>query len=168
MDVFNFITEVSMERIPITSEGFERLKAELERLKTVDRKEIIEAIAEARSHGDLSENAEYDAAKEKQGLIEGRIAELESKMPRFDVIDISKMSGDTVTFGATVKLENMDNDDIKVYTIVGPDESDVTSGRISILSPLARAIIGKKAGDEVVVQAPGGDIDYEIIKVSFS
>lgn len=156
-----------MERIPITPEGFAKLKAELEKLKTIDRKEIIEAIQEARSHGDLSENAEYDAAKERQGLIEARISELESKIPRFDVIDLSKMTGDKVTFGAKVVLENIDNGEKRTYIIVGPDESDISQGKISILSPLARAIVGKQAGDEVVVQAPGGEIDYEIIEVLF-
>lgn len=156
-----------MDSIPITPEGFARLKAELEKLRTVDRKEIIEAIQEARSHGDLSENAEYDAAKERQGLIEARIAELESKIPRFDVIDIANMKGDKVTFGATVELENIDSGEKKVYTIVGPDEADISNGKVSILSPLSRAIISKKAGDDVIVQAPGGDIEYEIVKVTF-
>ena len=157
-----------MDAIPITPEGFAKLKTELEKLKTVDRKEIVEAIQEARSHGDLSENAEYDAAKERQGLIEARIAELESKFTRFDVIDISKISGKTVTFGATVVLENVDNGENRTYKIVGPDESDISQGKVSIMSPLARAIVGKKAGDDVIVQAPGGEIEYEIIEVSFS
>ncbi len=157
-----------MDRIPITTKGFERLKAELEKLKAVDRKEIIEAIQEARSHGDLSENAEYDAAKERQGLIEARITELESKIPRFDIIDIAGMSGNKVMFGATVELENIDNGEKRKYMIVGPDEADISVGQVSILSPLARAIIGKKAGDDVVVQAPGGDIEYEIVKVTFA
>lgn len=157
-----------MERIPITLEGFNRLKAELERLKTVESPAVIEAIQEARGHGDLSENAEYDAAKERQGFIEARISELESKMSRFDVIDISKMSGDKITFGATVTLENVDSGEHKIYTIVGPDESDISNGKVSILSPLARAIVGKKAGDDAIVQAPGGEIEYEIVKVAFS
>ncbi|MDR2884677.1 MAG: transcription elongation factor GreA [Deferribacteraceae bacterium] len=156
-----------MDNIPITPEGFNKLKAELERLRTVDRREIIEAIQEARSHGDLSENAEYDSAKERQGLIEARIAELESKIPRFDVIDITNMSGDKIMFGATVELENIDTSEKRVYTIVGPDEADISVGKVSILSPLSRAIIGKKAGDEAIVQAPSGDIEYEIIKVTF-
>lgn len=156
-----------MDRIPITQEGFARLKAELERLKTVDRREIIDAIQDARSHGDLSENAEYDAAKERQGLIEARIAELESKVPRFDVIDTSKMTGDKVMFGAKVTLKNIDTDGIKIYTVVGPDESDISLGKISILSPLSRAIIGKKEGDDVVVHAPDGEINYEIVSVEF-
>ena len=156
-----------MDTIPITVEGFNRLKAELEKLKTVDRKEIVEAIQEARSHGDLSENAEYDAAKERQGLIEARISELESKIPRFDVIDTSKMAGDKVMFGATVELENIDSGEKKTYKIVGPDEADITKGMVSILSPLSRAIIGKQAGDDVIVQAPGGEIEYEVVDVKF-
>jgi transcription elongation factor GreA len=156
-----------MSGIPITEAGFIKLKTELEKLKTVDRKEIIEAIQEARSHGDLSENAEYDAAKERQGLIEARIAELESKIYRFDVIDISKMGGDKVTFGATVELENVESNERSTYTIVGPDEADISVGKISVLSPLARAVLGKKVGDDVLVQAPKGDIEYEVIKVSF-
>lgn len=156
-----------MERIPITLEGFTRLKAELDKLKTVESPAVIEAIQEARGHGDLSENAEYDAAKEKQGFIEARISELESKMSRFDIIDISKMSGEKITFGATVTLENVESGEQKIYSIVGPDESDISKGKVSILSPLSRAIVGKKAGDDAIVQAPGGEIEYEIIKVSF-
>lgn len=156
-----------MERIPITKEGFDRLKAELERLKTVDRKEVVEAIKEARSHGDLSENAEYDAAKERQGMLEARIAELESKIGRFEIIDISTLSGNKIVFGATVQLENLDTGEEKVYTIVGPDEADISRGRISIISPLARAVIGKSTGDEVTVIAPGGELEYEIINVEF-
>jgi transcription elongation factor GreA len=156
-----------MQTIPITVEGFNRLKAELERLKVVDRKEIIEAIKEARSHGDLSENAEYDAAKERQGLIEARISELESKIPRFEVIDVTQMNSDKVVFGATVKLENVDSGEIRTYTIVGPDEADISKNKISILSPLSRAIVGKKANDDVIVQAPSGEIEYTIMEVSF-
>jgi transcription elongation factor GreA len=156
-----------MSGIPITEAGFIKLKTELEKLKTVDRKEIIEAIQEARSHGDLSENAEYDAAKERQGLIEARIAELESKIYRFDVIDISKMGGDKATFGATVELKNIESNERATYTIVGPDEADISVGKISVLSPLARAVLGKKVGDDVLVQAPKGDMEYEVIKVSF-
>jgi transcription elongation factor GreA len=156
-----------MDRIPITKEGFEKIKAELEKLKSVDRKEIIEAIKEARGHGDLSENAEYDSAKERQGMIEGRIAELESKMGKFEVIDTSNLSGDKVVFGATVEIENIDTDEVKKYKIVGPDEADISKGLISVLSPVARALIGKQVGDEVVVNAPGGELEYEIIKISF-
>ncbi len=156
-----------MDRIPITLEGYNKLKAELNKLKNVDSKEVIEAIQEARGHGDLSENAEYDAAKERQGFLEARINEIESKMTRFEIIDISKMSGDKITFGATVTLENVDTSEVKTYTIVGPDEADIIKGKVSVLSPLARAIIGKKAGDDAIVQAPGGEIEYEIMKVEF-
>ncbi len=156
-----------MERIPITLEGYNKLKAELEKLKNVDSKEVIEAIQEARGHGDLSENAEYDAAKERQGFIEARINELDSKMTRFDIIDVSKMSGNKITFGATVTLENIDTGETKKYSIVGPDEADISKNKISVLSPLARAIVGKKEGDDALVQAPGGDIEYEIMTVEF-
>jgi transcription elongation factor GreA len=157
-----------MNTIPITQNGYDRLKAELEKLKSVDRREVIEAIKEARSHGDLSENAEYDAAKERQGIIEARISELESKIPMLEIIDISNLKGERVIFGATVELENLDSGERRVLTIVGPDESDISTGRVSVLAPMAKAIIGRKAGDDVVVQAPGGEIEYEIIKVSFA
>lgn len=156
-----------MDRIPITKEGYEKVKAELERLKKVERREVIKAIEEARGHGDLSENAEYDAAKERQGMIEARIAELESKMARFEVIDTSKLKGDKVVFGATVKIENLDTGEIKTYKIVGPDESDISKGYISILSPIARALVGKKVGDDVTVIAPNGEVEYEILEISF-
>jgi transcription elongation factor GreA len=156
-----------MERIPITKEGFEKIKMELERLKSVDRKEVIEAIKEARGHGDLSENAEYDSAKERQGMIEGRIAELESKMGKFEVIDTSSLKGDKVIFGATVEIENIDTEEIKKYRIVGPDEADISKGLVSVLSPVARALIGKKIGDEAIVNAPGGEIEYEIVNITF-
>ncbi|WP_303852259.1 transcription elongation factor GreA [Seleniivibrio woodruffii] len=157
-----------MERIPITTEGYATLKKELERLKSVDRKEIVLAIEEARSHGDLSENAEYDAAKERQGMIEARIAELESKMGRFQVIDTTTLSGEKIVFGATVVIENVETSEHKKYKIVGPDEANISKGTVSIMSPLARALVNKKAGDEVIVQAPGGDIEYEIISVEFN
>jgi transcription elongation factor GreA len=157
-----------MNTIPITQNGYDRLKAELEKLKSVDRREVIAAIIEARSHGDLSENAEYDAAKERQGIIEARISELESKIPMLEIIDISNLKGERIIFGATVELENLDNGERRVLTIVGPDESDISTGRVSVLAPMAKAIIGRKAGDNVVVQAPGGEIEYEIIKVSFA
>ncbi|MGA1846923.1 transcription elongation factor GreA [Deferribacter abyssi] len=156
-----------MDRIPITKEGYEKIKAELERLKKVERKEAIKAIEEARGHGDLSENAEYDAAKERQGMIEAKIAELESKMARFEVIDTSKLKGNKVVFGATVKIENLDTGEIKTYKIVGPDEADISKGHISILSPIARAMVGKKVGDEVIVNAPGGEMEYEILEITF-
>lgn len=157
-----------MERIPITVQGFERLKAELETLKTVDRKEVVEAIKEARSHGDLSENAEYDAAKEKQGLIEARIKELESKITRFDVINVSDIKADKIQFGATVELENLETDAKITYQIVGPDESDIAKGKISVLSPIARALIGKRKGDDTVVDAPSGKIEYSILDVKYT
>ncbi len=157
-----------MDRIPITTDGYATIKKELEKLKTVDRKEVVLAIEEARSHGDLSENAEYDAAKERQGMIEARIAELEGKMGRFQVIDTSVLSGDKIVFGATVTIENVDTSELKKYKIVGPDEANISKGTVSIMSPLARALVNKKKGDEVIVQAPGGDIEYEIIDVVFN
>ena len=156
-----------MSRIPITLGGFKRLKAELERLRTVDSKEVIEAIQEARGHGDLSENAEYDAAKERQGMIEARIAELESKMSLFEVIDVSELSGDKVAFGATVVIENIDTEEEKEYVIVGSDEVDIFNGRISVISPVARAMLGKSVGEEFTVQAPNGEIEYEVKSVKF-
>ena len=156
-----------MSRIPITRAGYDKLKAELDKLRNVDRNEVILAIQEARGHGDLSENAEYDAAKERQGMIEARINELEYKMSLFEIIDISKMAGDKVAFGATVTIENMDTEERKVYTIVGSDEADIFSGKISIMSPLAKAMLGEEEGDDFVVQAPKGDTEYEIIKIEF-
>ena len=156
-----------MERIPITKEGFNRLREELKRLKTVDRKDVIEAIKDARSHGDLSENAEYDAAKEKQGFVEARIAELESKLSKMEIIDISSIKSERVTFGAKVEIENLDSGDIRIYKIVGPDESDIKNNLISVLSPIARALIGKKIGDEAIVVSPSGEVEYEIINISY-
>ena len=156
-----------MSRIPITKAGYDRLKAELDKLRNVDRNEVILAIQEARGHGDLSENAEYDAAKERQGMIEARINELEYKMSLFEIMDISRMAGDKVAFGATVTIENMDTEERKVYTIVGSDEADIFSGKISIMSPLAKAMLGKEVGDDFIVQAPKGDTEYEIIKIEF-
>jgi len=156
-----------MARIPITTEGYTRLKKELERLKTVERKEVVAAIAEARSHGDLSENAEYDAAKERQGMIEARIGELEGKIGRFQVIDTSTISSDKVVFGATVVIENIETEEQKTYKIVGPDEANISNGTISIMSPLARALVNKKVGDEALVVAPGGEREYEILEVKY-
>ena len=156
-----------MSRIPITRGGYEKLKAELDKLRNVDRNEVILAIQEARGHGDLSENAEYDAAKERQGMIEARINELEYKMSLFEIIDISQMSGDKVAFGATVTIENIDTEERKTYTIVGSDEADIFNGKISIMSPLARAMMGKEEGDDFTVQAPKDDTEYEIIKIEF-
>lgn len=157
-----------MERIPITKEGFENIKILLEKMKRVDRKEVVEAIKEARSHGDLSENAEYDAAKERQGMIEAKIAEIEGKMGKFDVIDTANIKTDRVVFGVTVELENIESEEIKTFKIVGPDEADIKKGTISILSPVARALIGKRVGDEVTVHAPGGEIEYEVKKIYIS
>lgn len=155
-----------MDKIPITKEGYQKIKAELERLKSVERRAVVEAIKEARGHGDLSENAEYDAAKERQGMIEAKIAEIESKMGKFEVIDTDNLTTEKVVFGVYVEIENVENNEIKKYRIVGPDESDISKGFISVFSPIARALIGKKVGDEVVVNAPGGEIEYEIINIT--
>jgi transcription elongation factor GreA len=156
-----------MERIPMTAGGFKALEDEVNRLKTVDRHEIIKAIAEARAHGDLSENAEYHAAKEKQSFIEGRVMELEDQIGRAEVIDVSKLSGSTVKFGATVTVVDEDTDEKKKYQIVGDVESDAIHGRISLSSPIARALIGKGKGDTVEVSTPRGARSYEILKVEF-
>jgi transcription elongation factor GreA len=154
-----------MEKVPMTAEGYAALDAELKRLKTEERPAVIAAIAEARSHGDLSENAEYHAAKERQSFIEGRVAELEDKLARAQVIDVSRLSGAAVKFGATVTLLDEDTNEEAVYKIVGEDEADVRSGKVSITSPVARALIGKEEGDVVEVSAPGGSKSYEILKV---
>ncbi len=156
-----------MDKFPMTAAGHLALEDELRRLQQVERPRIIQAIAEARSHGDLSENAEYHYAKEAQSLNEGRIAELEDKLSRAEVIDISKLSGTTVMFGATVTLVDEDTEEEKTYQIVGENEADVKSGRVSITSPTARALIGKKVGDSVEVNTPGGGKSYEILKVAF-
>ncbi len=156
-----------MEKIPMTAAGNAMLQEELKERTSVERPRIIQAIAEARAHGDLSENAEYHAAKEQQSHNEGRISELEDKLSRAEIIDVSKLSGDTVKFGATVTLIDEDTEAEKVYMIVGDVEADVKSGRISISSPIARALIGKSVGDSVEVSAPGGAHAYEIIAVKF-
>lgn len=156
-----------MEKVPMTEVGYQSLETELKRRQQEDRPRIIQQIAEARSHGDLSENAEYHAAKEAQSHNEGRIAELEDKLSRAEVIDLSKLSGNTVKFGATVTLIDEDTDEEKKYQIVGEPEADVKSGRVSITSPIARALIGKKVGDSVEVIAPGGGKSYEILKIKF-
>ena len=156
-----------MEKIPMTASGFRGLEEELNQLKNVDRHAIIAAIAEARAHGDLSENAEYHAAKEKQSFIEGRVMELEDQIGRAEVIDISKLSGSSIKFGATVTLVDEDTDEKRKYQIVGDVESDANKGRISLSSPIARALIGKSKGDTVEVAAPGGARSYEILKVEF-
>jgi transcription elongation factor GreA len=154
-----------MDKIPMTSHGFEELKEELRRRQQEERPRIIQAISEARAHGDLSENAEYHAAKESQSLNEGRIAELEDLTTRAEVIDVSKMSGTKIKFGATVKLVDEDTEEERTYQIVGDQEADVKKGRISISSPIARALIGKGKGDTVEVAAPGGAKSYEILEL---
>ncbi len=156
-----------MNKFPMTEDGLNRLKAELDRLKSVERPSIIRAIAEARTHGDLSENAEYHAARERQSFIEGRLADLESKIRHAEVIDVSKLSGKAVKFGATVKLSDEDTDETTTYRIVGADEADISEGLLSITSPLAQALIGKEKGDSVVVNAPSGAKAYEIISVKY-
>ncbi|MEN6543041.1 transcription elongation factor GreA [Parvibaculum sp.] len=156
-----------MERIPMTAEGYKSLEEEIRFLKSVERPRIIKAIAEAREHGDLSENAEYHAAKEQQGLNESRVLELEDKISRAEVIDVSKLSGSTVKFGATVTLIDEDTEDEVKYQIVGEIEADVKKGRVSITSPIARALISKSVGDSVEVNTPGGGKSYEILKIEF-
>ncbi|MBT9516560.1 MULTISPECIES: transcription elongation factor GreA [Methyloversatilis] len=154
--------------VPLTVNGAEKLKAELHRLKTVDRPNVIAAIAEARSHGDLSENAEYDAAKERQGFIEGRIAEVEGKLSNAQIIDPKALDADgRIVFGATVDLEDVEAGKPVTYQIVGDDEADLKAGMISVNSPIARALIGKYAGDVAEVQAPGGIREYEIVDVRY-
>ncbi len=156
-----------MDKVPMTVPGYAALEAELKRRQQEERPRIIQAISEARSHGDLSENAEYHAAKESQSLNEGRIAELEDKLSRAEVIDVSKLSGATVKFGATLTLIDEDTEEEKVYQIVGESEADVKSGKVSITSPIARALIGKKVGDTVEVNTPGGGKSYEVLKVAY-
>ena len=155
-----------MERVPMTVEGYKALETELQRLKSQERPRIIQAIAEARAHGDLSENAEYHAAKEAQGMNEAKVAELEDKLGRADVIDPTKLSGDSVKFGATVALVDEDTEEEVTYKLVGDLEADVKSGKVSISSPIARALIGKAVGDVVEVTTPKGSISYEILKIS--
>ncbi|MCX7627539.1 MAG: transcription elongation factor GreA [Methylophilaceae bacterium] len=157
-----------MTKIPLTVKGAEQLKAELHHLKSVERPKVIAAIAEARSHGDLSENAEYDAAKERQSFIEGRIAELESKLANAQIIDPAQLDADgRCVFGATVDLEDLETGDCVTYQIVGDDEADIKHGKISISSPIARALIGKYAGEVADVQAPGGVRHYEVLDVKY-
>jgi len=153
--------------VPLTHKGALRLREELDRLKSVERPKVIEAIAEARGHGDLKENAEYHAAKERQGWIEGQIADIEDRMARAQVIDVSKLSGSQVKFGATVSVVDEDTEDQARYQIVGEHEADVKAGKISITSPIARAMIGKETGDVVEVNTPGGVKAYEIVKVEW-
>ena len=155
-----------MSKVPLTAQGAEQLREELKRLKNQDRPRIVEAIASARAHGDLKENAEYHAAKDQQGLIEARIRDLEAKLANAQIIDVTQLNPDgRVVFGATVRVAEESGDEETVYRIVGEDEADVKSNLVSIGSPIARALIGKEEGDVVVVKAPGGDIEYEIAQV---
>ncbi len=155
------------DKVPMTADGYDRLQDELKHLKSIERPAIIVAIAEAREHGDLSENAEYHAARERQSFIEGRVAELEDKISRAQIIDPSKLSGDTVKFGATVTVVDEDTDEETTYQIVGEAEADVKQGRIAVTSPIARALIGKQVSDSIEVATPKGAKAYEILKVSF-
>lgn len=165
---FTEFGDLSMATIPITKRGAEKLKVELQRLKTVERPAVIQAIAEARAQGDLSENAEYESAKEQQGFIEGRIIEVEGKLSAAQIIDPSELdAGGRVVFGATVDLEDEDSGAAVTYQIVGEDEADLKHGLINVSSPIARALIGKEEGDTAVVQAPGGERRYEIVGVKY-
>ncbi len=157
-----------MEKVPMTPAGYAGLEEELKKLKSVDRPDVIKAIAEAREHGDLSENAEYHAARERQSFIEGRAIELEGLISRADVIDPAKLSGDTIKFGASVKLVDEDTDEEKTYQIVGEVEANIEAGLLNINSPLARALIGKEVGDSVEVSTPSGGRCYEVLEINFS
>ncbi len=157
-----------MNKVPMTVEGAEALRAELEQLKKVDRPRIVQAIAEAREHGDLKENAEYHAAREQQGFCEGRVQDIEGKLASAQVIDITQMpKGDKVIFGATVDILNIETDEVLTYKIVGDDEADVKSNKISINSPIARGLIGKEIGDVALIRTPGGEVEYEIDDVKY-
>jgi transcription elongation factor GreA len=159
---------MSLKRVPITLRGAEALRAELKKLKTEDRPNVIKAIAEARAHGDLSENAEYHAAREQQGFIEGRIQEVEAKLSNAEIIDVTQLAATgKVVFGSTVQLEDEDSGAAVTYQIVGEDEADIKAGRISVGSPIARALVGKSQGDTVQVSTPGGQRSYEIIAVRY-
>ena len=157
---------MTMKRVPITRQGYGDLMRELTRLKRVDRVQVMKAIEEARSHGDLTENAEYDAAKEKQALVEGKIRDIETRLTRSEIIDTKNLPSDRVVFGSLVLLENLDTGEQVQYEIVGPDESDVKQGKISSSSPVGRALIGKKVDDEVSVRAPGGIRNFQVIRIS--
>lgn len=156
-----------MDKMPITAAGADQLQEELKTLKTIERPTVIKAIAAAREHGDLSENAEYHAAREHQGFIEGRIAELEDQLSRMQIIDFQSLTGKEVKFGATVTVADEETDEKKTYQLVGEYEADPSAGRISITSPIARALVGRTVGDTVEVMAPGGQKDYEVVKVRF-
>jgi len=158
----------TVQKVPMTAHGYERLSAELKRLKTEERPEIIRSIAAAREHGDLSENAEYHAARERQAFVEGRVGDLEDLLRRAAVIDVSRLSGKDIKFGATVKLADEDTDEASTYQIVGEHEADIKSGLLSVSSPLARALINKSVGDNVEVTTPNGTKSYEIISVRYA
>jgi len=154
-----------LDRVPVTKQGFEALRKELQNLKKNDRPQNIKAIEEARAHGDLSENAEYAAAKDRQGFIEGRINELEFKLANIDIIDTDKLPKDRAVFGCKVVLENIETGEDVSYQLVGPDESDIKNGRISVSSPLGKALIGRKPGDELILEVPGGKRMYELVEI---
>jgi len=154
-----------LEQVPITKEGYEALKKELEYLKKVDRPKNIKAIEEARAHGDITENAEFEAAKDRQAFIDGRLSDLEYKLSRADIIDSKILSNDRAMFASSVVLENIDTGENVKYQLVGPDEANIEKGRISVSSPLGKAIIGKKPGDEIILQAPGGKRSYELVGI---
>jgi len=154
-----------LEQVPITKEGYETLKKELEYLKKVERPKNIKAIEEARAHGDITENAEFEAAKDRQAFIDGRLSDLEYKLSRADIIDSKTLSNDRAVFASSVVLENIDTSENVKYQLVGPDEANIEKGRISISSPLGKAIIGKKPGDEIILQAPGGKRSYELVEI---
>jgi transcription elongation factor GreA len=156
-----------MDKLPMTVGGYNRLQEEIKRLKSTDRPAVIRAIAEARTHGDLAENAEYHAARERQSFLEGRLAELEDRVARAEVIDVSKLSGSVVKFGAKVTLSDEETDEEQTFQIVGEDEADIKDGRLSVTSPLARALIGKGKGDSVEVSTPRGNKSYEVVTVAF-
>jgi transcription elongation factor GreA len=156
-----------MQKEPMTPGGYQKLKDELDKLLKVERPQNVKAITEARAHGDLSENAEYHAAREKQSFLEGRILELKSKIARANVIDPSKISQDKIAFGATVKVMDVDTDEEKIFQLVGPEEADIKAGKLSIYSPVARSLIGKEEGDSVVVKAPARTIEYEVLEIHF-
>ena len=157
----------AMEKNPITPEGAAKLREELNQLRSVERPRVIQMIATAREHGDLKENAEYHAARDKQSFIEGRVKDIENKLARAEIIDPSKLAGDRVAFGAYVKMQNTETEEEAMYRILGADEADLAQGTISVTSPLARALLGKEVGDEVKVRMPGGERTYEILEVTF-
>jgi len=156
-----------MSSIPMTIQGKNKLNEELKHLKTIERPKVIQEIATARAHGDLSENAEYDAAKEKQAFIEGRIKEIEDKLARAQVVDTTQIRTDKIVFGAVIQLKDLDSEEIKNYSIVGTDEADIKQGKISIESPVARQLLNKREGDSVTVRVPKGEIEYEILSVKY-